>query len=113
MLKKILVIIILVLLIIPIVFAYCYFGPRYTFKVYGYHDFMIENEHSEWLIQAWESPITPLPDMTDVEWWNMFYIPNLKKVNLFGSPYQINIWHNSIIEITQVDIMKDRDVVLT
>jgi hypothetical protein len=101
---------ILLALIIPATFAYYYFWPRFVYKIYGYNDIKTENEHSEWLIiidtsgEDWDTEI----DFS--KWWNRVN-PPLKKINIYGPPYHLSIWHAPEVKTDKVEIVESQTVV--
>lgn len=110
--KKVLIIIVLVVLMIPATFAYYYFWPRYVYKIYGYRDITTENQHGEWWItldtsgEDWDTKI----DFS--KWWNRVN-PPLKKINIYGPPYHLSIWHASEVKTDKVEIIESQTVVFS
>ena len=106
MIKKILIITALLVILVFSVMAYVFFLPRYHFISYGYHDIQIENEHGEW----WIALDTYKEDSDDASNWQQIY-PQVR--NIYGSPYQLDVWHDSDVIIDKVEITRQPDVVFS
>jgi len=84
--------------LILLTIGYFVFWPRYTFEIFGYEEVKLENEHSQWWINVYNSG--PGYD-------------NIGKINIFGNPYTLSIMHDNEVKIDRVDILKNQKIILT
>ena len=112
MLKRILLVIGIFVFVALVSLAYYYFWPRYKFKIYGYHDVKVKNDHGEWWIELQHTETDPIPSMDFSKWQNRVN-PMFKKVSVYRSPYILRIWHNSDLKIHTINMVNDKKIVVT